>query len=197
MAFFSSFETTLTCTVVDGLTPGTTYYWKVRVACDSPYVSKWSDLRSFDTALGSVPYLCSPYCGQSDVILPTNFSWDPVAGATSYEIQIVAASANGSADWTGATTYTTTDNAFANIPGLDYSTVYYWRVRAVNNGVHGAWSTCLFTTIDEAAAPVEPPPPVEVTTNTITPAWIWVIIAIGGALTIAVIVLIVTTRRVP
>jgi len=197
MAFFDDFTTDLTCIVIDGLTPGTQYFWKVRVACDSPYVSKWSDLRSFDTALSAVPYLCSPWCGQTDVILTTNFSWDAVAGSTGYELQIAAAGADGTANFTGATSYTSAVNAFASIPGLDYSTVYYWRVRAVNDGVYSAWSVCLFTTEAVPVVPVVEEVNLVQTTEEITPMWIWVIIAIGGALTIAVVVLIVTTRRVP
>jgi hypothetical protein len=196
MTVFINSYTPLTCIVIPGLTPGTTYYWKVRVACDYPQVSKWSDLWTFDTALSSVPYLCSPICGSSDIILTTNFSWDGVLGATGYELQVVAASADGTANFTGATTYTSDVNAFASIPGLEYATTYYWRVRAANDGVTSAWAVCLFTTMDEPVV-VEPTPPVEVITNEITPTWIWVIIAIGGALTIAVVVLIVTTRRVP
>ncbi len=197
MVLFLNSTTPLTCIVIDGLTPGMTYFWKVRAACDSPQVSKWSALHSFDTALGTVPFLCAPWCGQDDVILTTNFAWDPVIGALSYELQIVAASADGTADWTGAATYTSAENAYASIPGLEYSTVYYWRVRSVNGTIYSAWAVCLFTTADVPAEPVEPLPPVEVITEEITPIWIWVIIAIGGALTIAVVILIVTTRRVP
>jgi hypothetical protein len=179
------------------LLPGTKYYWKVRVACDEPFVSKWSELRSFDTALSSTTKLCSPICGASDIVPTTNYSWDAVPGATGYELQVVAASADGTVDWTGATTYDSTTNAFASIPGLEYSTVYYWRVRAVNDGVYSAWSECIFTTMEEPVAPVEPGPPVVIEQKSITPTWIWVIIGIGGALTIAVVILIVTTRRVP
>ena len=43
---------------------------------------------------------------------------------------------------------------------------------------------------------VEPTPPVEITQQTITPMWIYVIIGIGALLVIAVIILIVRTRRV-
>lgn len=197
MVIFDSFETALTCIVIEGLTPGTKYFWKVRVACNDPYVSKWSDLRSFDTALSTVPYLCSPFCGQDDVILTTNYSWDAVIGAGSYEVQVVAASADGTADWTGAIAYTSDTNAMASIPGLEYSTVYYWRVRAVSDGVYSAWAVCIFTTADQPAEPVAPVSPVDVIIEEITPMWIWVIIGIGGALTIAVVILIVSTRRVP
>jgi hypothetical protein len=189
--------TTLTCIPITGLTPGTKYFWKVRVACNHPQVSKWSDLRTFTTALSSIFDLCSPVCGASDIVPTTNYSWDAVIGATGYELQVVAASADGTVDWTGATTYNSTTNAFASIPGLQYSTVYYWRVRAVSDGVYSAWSECIFTTKAEPVAPVQPGPPVEVIQQNVTPTWIWVIIGIGGALTIAVVILIVTTRRVP
>ncbi|MBA7618444.1 hypothetical protein ES703_25770 [subsurface metagenome] len=197
MVLFDNDETALTCIVIEGLSPGTKYFWKVRVACNDPYVSKWSDLREFDTALSTVPYLCSPWCGQDDVILTTNYSWDPVIGAGTYEVQVVAASADGTADWTGATTLTATTNALASIPGLEYSTVYFWRVRAVSDGVYSAWAVCIFTTADQPAEPVDPVEPVDVIIQEITPLWIWVIIGIGGALTIAVVILIVSTRRVP
>jgi hypothetical protein len=184
-----------TCLPVAGLTAGTKYYWKVRVACESPVVSKWSDLYYFNTALDVTDFLCSPRCGADGIILNTNFSWDVVLGATSYELQIVAASADGTADFTGATTLTSNVNALASIPGLQYSTVYFWRVRAVNDGVAGAWATCLFTTMDEPEACPEPITPVTIVTEEVTPVWIWVIIGIGGALTIVVIILIVTTRK--
>jgi len=184
-----------TCLPITGLTPGMKYFWKVRVACDHPLVSKWSELYSFNTALAVTDVLCSPKCGEKDVILTTNFAWDVVAGATSYELQIVAASADGTADFTGATTFTSNVNALASIPGLEYSTVYYWRVRAINNGVAGGWATCLFTTMDEPEECPSPITPVTIVTEEVTPVWIWVIIGIGGALTIVVIILIVTTRK--
>lgn len=186
-----------TCIKITGLTAGTTYYWKVRVACDSPQVSKWSDLRSFTTALESTSFLCSPECGSSGIVLTTNFSWYEVDFATSYELQVVAASADGTADFTGATTYTSDVNAFASIPGLEYSTVYYWRVRAIKDGIAGDWATCLFTTMDEPEECPDAITPVTIVTEEVTPVWIWVIIGIGGALTIVVIILIVTTRKVP
>ncbi len=193
MVVFDDFTTNLTCYTLEGLTPGLTYYWMVRVACDHPLVSKWSTLRSFDTALGTVPYLCAPWCGQDDVIITTNFAWDAVVGATSYEVQIATDEAFSNIVASG----TTTVNAFTPAAALDYSTVYFWRVRAVKDGVYGAWAVCIFTTAAEPAEPVEPPPAVVITQEEITPTWIWVIIGIGGALTIAVVILIVTTRRVP
>ncbi|MBA7607812.1 hypothetical protein ES703_14981 [subsurface metagenome] len=190
-------DTAETCLVVPttgNLDPGTTYFWQVRVAEGSPFLSKWSELREFDTALGSVLGLCSPSCGASDVILTTNFSWDAVLGATGYEVQIATNEGFSPVIASG----TPTVNAWAAAPDLDYSTTYFWRVRAAKEvDVYGAWAVCLFTTMDEPAEPVAPITPVEVITEEITPTWIWVIIGIGAALVIAVIVLIVNTRRVP
>ena len=171
-----------------------TYFWKVRVACDSPFVSKWSDLRTFKTALGAVPYLCAPWCGQNDVILTSNFAWDGVAGATGYEVQVATDEAFSNIVASG----NPTSNAWAPADPLEYSTVYYWRVRAIKDGsIVSAWAVCIFTTMDEPAEPVDPVPPVVIEQTEVTPVWIWVIIGIGGALTIAVVILIVTTRKVP
>ena len=52
------------CLVVDGLEPGVTYYWKVRVCKGEPTRSKWSGLSEFTTEMTAVarPYhpSCSP-----------------------------------------------------------------------------------------------------------------------------------------
>jgi hypothetical protein len=189
---FTTETTTATCITITGLTPGKTYFWKVRVACNSPQVSKWSDLRSFDTAL-SATIFCSPECGAENITLTPNFSWSAVTGATSYEIEVSTTEDFATVLASG----TPTINAWDGLPQLDYSTTYYWRVRAVNNGVYSGWTYCLFSTLDEPEAPPEPVEPVIIEQSEITPTWIWVIIGIGGALTIAVIILIVTTRRVP
>jgi hypothetical protein len=192
MKDFTTTTTTATCVTITGLTPGKKYFWKVRVACDSPQVSKWSDLRSFDTALSLVDY-CSPLCGEEDVTLTPNFSWLAVTGATSYEIEVSLTEDFATLVASG----TPTINAWDGIPQLDYSTTYYWRVRAVKDGVYSGWTYCLFSTLDEPEPTPEPVEPVIIEETEITPTWIWVIIGIGGALTIAVIILIVTTRRVP
>ena len=188
-------NSTDTCAIISGLDAGTLYYWQVRVALGEPFLSKWSELWEFTTALGEVPYLCSPACGASDVILTTNFSWDAVSGASAYEIELAT---NEDFDPVIASG-TATVNAWVASPKLDYSTTYYWKVRAVKDGIPGAWSVCIFTTEAAPVTPPEPVPPVVIppAPAPINPMWIWVIIGIGAALTIAVVVLIVTTRRVP
>jgi hypothetical protein len=195
------------CIVIDDLEPGTTYYWKVRVCEDEPTVSKWSELWTFTTAMPVVPFLCSPECGERDVIITPNFSWTAVKDADYYEVQIAT-----DEDFTDAVSGTATVNAWVGAPELEYGTVYYWRVRAVKDGVYSDWATCIFTTMEE---------PVEVWVSPytgekfyseadllahiaaweaahapVTPIYIWVIIAIGAILVIALLVMILRTRRV-
>ena len=190
------------CIVIEGLDPGTKYYWQVRVCQGQPYLSKWSEERTFKTALLAVPELCSPICGGQDIILTTNFSWDAVPGATGYDIEL----ATTETFTAGVVTGSSTVNAWVTEP-LEYATTYYWRVRAEKDGVVSDWTVCIFTTI-EAAVPapppvvVEPTPPAPVVPTPIiefppTPSWVWAIIGIGTALVVVVIVLTVRTRRPP
>ena len=194
-------DTEETCITVEDLDTGTLYYWQVRVALGSPTLSKWSEERTFITALLAVPYLCSPVCGGQDIILTPNFSWDAVEGATGYDIEL----ATTETFTAGVVSGSSIVNAWVTEP-LDYATTYYWRVRAEKDGVFSDWSVCIFTTMEE---PVEPPPPVEITpappaptieippAQMITPNWIYAVIGIGAALCVVVIVLIVRTRRPP
>jgi hypothetical protein len=189
-----------TCIVVDGLDAGTEYHWQVRVCLCQPFLSKWSEERTFMTALVKVVDLCSPACGGQDIILTPNFSWDEVEGATGYDIELATTQTFTAGVIRGSSTV----NAWVAPEPLDYSTTYYWRVRAEKDGVFSDWTTCIFTTMAE---PEEPPPPVVVQepppapqinippAKMITPNWIYAIIAIGAALCVVVIVLIVRTRR--
>ncbi|MBA7661091.1 hypothetical protein ES703_69103 [subsurface metagenome] len=190
------------CIVVDGLESGTTYYWQVRVCQGQPYLSKWSEERTFMTALVDVTDLCSPVCGGQDIILTPNFSWDAVPGATGYDIEL----ATTETFTAGVVTGSSTVNAWVTEP-LEYATTYYWRVRAEKDGVVSDWTVCIFTTL-EAPVPapppvvVEPTPPAPVVPTPIiefppTPSWVWAIIGIGTALVVVVIVLTVRTRRPP
>jgi hypothetical protein len=100
---------------------------------------------------------------------------------------------------------------------LEQGKMYFWRVRALQP-VAGDWSTIAnFTVAEPAPAPAPPivvkempapqitvttpPPPPEIVIppappeKVINPTYIWAIIIIGAILVIAVIVLIVRTRR--
>jgi len=100
---------------------------------------------------------------------------------------------------------------------LNRGTTYFWRVRTIAP-IEGGWSTVAnFLVAMEAPAPAPPvvietvpPPVIEIppaqpapiieippapAPEKIAPAYIWAIIIIGAVLVIAVIVLIVRTRR--
>jgi hypothetical protein len=194
------------CIVVDDLEPGTTYYWQVRVCQGKPTLSKWSEERSFTTALLPVPFydLCSPPCGSQDIILTPNFAWGAVEGATGYEVQL----STTETFTVGVVKGETSVNAWVCPTTLEYATTYYWRVRAVKDSIYSDWTYCMFTTMPE---PEEPTPPVVIEqvppsappvinippAEMITPTWIYAIIGVGAALAIVVIVLIVRSRRPP
>jgi hypothetical protein len=199
-------------------TPGTTYYWAVQIT---------TPLLSLPTARGSftiqqlsaiVPVISSPPSGSNVATLTPAFSWEPIAGVTSYEFQLakepefalMVYTANG----------TTSSAALPVATRLEDGKTYFWRVRAITPAV-GEWSQVGIFTVAIPVTPT-PTPPVTPTvtivpTPTITlpqptvtviiptstpapvekisPAYIWAIIIIGAVLVIAVIVLIVRTRR--
>jgi hypothetical protein len=174
-AFTSPMTTTTsdTSATVSGLEPGVTYYWRMRAT--EPVTGSWSDTLSFTTVAtpGTVaPELMSPSAGAEAVSSTPAFSWSSVAGATSYQIQ-VATDSNFSSKVIDETTSST---AYQSGDELDNGT-YYWKVKAATD-----WSaTGVFTV---GAVP-----------GAGTPAWVWVVIVIGALLVIAVLVLIVRTRR--
>ena len=166
-----------------------------------------------------------PPNGATDVSITPTFSWDAngPAGAT-YEFQIAqGGDINSEAnpfliqDWAA----TSTVNVLVSRQPLMYSTQYRWRVRAVTASSTSAWTVSEFVTV---AAPVVPSttttvPPVTtiivptqpVATPTVTvinsgtttqaaqpiPSYLlWAVIAVGAILVIAVIVLIVRTRKI-
>ena len=207
------------------LRAGQTYYWRVRVSLDSalvsgvapvgnPLLSRWSATRTFTTELGGRiwhPFQpiagVGPGPGAQDVITKPVFQWNGADWATSYELMLA-----DNAAFTGATAKTLTTTSWVSDTDLGNSTTWYWKVRALSGTSESEWSDVgVFTTM---AAPVAPTPPVviqevpdiivEVPPITVppavevvpTPTWaLTLIIAIGAILLIAVIILIVRTRR--
>jgi hypothetical protein len=155
-----------------------------------------------------------PAMGGDDVSVDPTFTWGAVTGAT-YEFAL--AEDLGLADPFSVIDYSATAdiNAHPCRETLKYSTTYYWRVRAITATETGAWAVGLFTTEaepEEAAAVELPDITVEQPDVTVQPAEVditvepaqpvipdyllWVIIGVGAVLVIALIVLIIRTRRV-
>jgi len=195
------------------LNPNTTYYWRVRVADEgsilgAPLISPWSEVRKFKTAIGASmarPKLEAPWPGEPDVALSPTFEWSGIEWAEVYEYELAVDPTTTAGGYfsTPLVALVGTDSLVSTAwkcdATLDYTTRYYWHVKAIGVDTDTPWSDVgTFTTMSKAPPPVEPGgdiviPPVQ----QITPAWIWAIVIIGAILVIAVIVLIVTTRRVP
>jgi hypothetical protein len=197
-------ETTeVTSRKISDLNDGTTYYWKVRVEAGEPVLSRWSEVWSFTTALGEPEWHpfkpasnVAPSPGATDVQLTPTFQWNPADWATGYEFVLAkdAAFSDTLVSKTGANALTAT--VYMSEQKLDVSTTYYWKVRAIAKTSDSEWAQGVFTTMSAPPPPPEEPPPEKEPPPPTTPMYIWVIIGVGALLVIAVIILIVRTRRV-
>jgi BNR/Asp-box repeat./Fibronectin type III domain. len=139
-----------------------------------------------------------PTNGASNVPVKPVFAWDSVVTAVSYDLVLSTDPTFADATKVLATKNLTT-NYWAYDGTLSNSTSYYWKVRVNTANSTSEWFPAVFTTVKADAAPVEVnnPPAITLTVpQAETPAYIWLIVAVGAVLTVAVIVLIVRTRRV-
>jgi hypothetical protein len=183
--------------------PDTTYYWRVRVDPTGPVDSPWSTSGNFKIGSLAPLKLVTPAPGASDVLINPDFSWTTVTGATNYEIFV-------SDDPTFAVITFSANSpqaVYASTEALAYSTTYYWRVRA--SAPASAVTPFAYGIFTTQAKPTTPTPPITVTqpgpttitvsvppsVNVVPNYLLWIIIGIGAVLVIALIVLIVRTRR--
>jgi hypothetical protein len=165
------------------------------------------------------PALVEPAVGEYDISIEPMFTWGTVLGAIRYEITLSEDPTFSIIEWS----YNVDSPFYKTDEALRYNTTYYWRVRGVLAEPYQVgrawvtpatpWATGIFTTESEVvvepdAIVVEPPkpevnveiPPTKITVEPAAPAvpnyMLWVIIAVGAVLIIALIVLIVRTRRV-
>jgi hypothetical protein len=165
------------------------------------------------------PALVEPAVGEYDISIEPMFTWGTVLGAIRYEITLSEDPTFSIIEWS----YNVDNPFYKTDEALRYNTTYYWRVRGVLAEPYQVgrawvtpatpWATGIFTTESEVvvepdAIVVEPPkpevnveiPPTKITVEPAAPAvpnyMLWVIIAVGAVLIIALIVLIVRTRRV-
>ena len=197
--------------------PGTTYYWRVRVAEGGPALSPWSDVQSFTVEEleaaapievtmpdgGAAVTAVSPSMGAFDVPLQPTIVWPAVEDATTYQVMVSEFADFSILEWS----HTTDQNFYATDEAFAYATTYYWRARA-SEPEESAWVTGIFTTKEkpaEAVPPVVIQQPgeteiqiveVPVKEAAIPNYLLWTIVGVGAVLVIALIVLIVRTRRV-
>jgi len=161
----------------------------------------------------------SPAIGAYNVTIDPMFTWGAVGGAIRYEIALSEDPTFTIIEWS----YNVNQNFYQVEESLRYDTTYYWRVRGVLAEPFqeaGAWKTPstpwavgIFKTESEPAPAAEPivvqpttpivnveVPPTKITVEpaeAAIPSYIlWIIVAVGAVLIIALIVLIVRTRRV-
>jgi len=192
--------------------PGSTYYWRVRLS--SPLFSPYSEARSFTVEGVTTFDVSGPAVGATDVSTTPTLVWSEYPGAIDYEVEL-----SDEPEFTVPLISQSTTNTFYKVTeSLAYETTYYWRARGVTGEwipkqqrEGGPWVTGVFTTMAEPTEPTttEPviitqpgtPPPAQIievpVATPVIPAYLlWTIIVIGAVLVIAVIVLIVRTRRV-
>jgi hypothetical protein len=191
-----------TSILLTGLSGSSEYEWKVRAAPGNPWHSRWSEAWTFFTALGEPPWaptLYAPDNGADDVLLTPAFSWESANTADNYHFMLAS-----DAGFTSVLVNEKVSQvAYTPDVSLEYNTTYYWKVQAYKGSeAISRWSdVSVFTTMSEPASPTPPvtvtqPPPPATVIPTPVPQWALIaIIAIGAALIIAVIVLIVRTRR--
>jgi hypothetical protein len=120
----------------------TTYYWQVRAVnavgeIDANDGTWWS----FTTIAPPIVFSkISPELWSERVVTNPILSWEPSSGVAYYEYCFDTTGDNN-CDGTWVSTGTSTSS---ELTGLDYSTTYYWQVRAVNNdGIiyanHDSW----------------------------------------------------------
>ena len=193
----------------------TTYYWRVRVSQTGPIYSPWSDTRSFTISPVVEPEsfnIVSPALGSTGESVQPVLVWNAYPDAVSYEVQIAEDASFAILDIAG----TSSSAYYQPDEYLIYDTTYNWKVRGVTEDGNGPWVTGIFTTERAPVKSVEtitetkfmpaapeivtisiPQPPVQtVVQQAIPDALLWAIVVIGAVLVVALIVLIVRTRRV-
>ncbi|MFC1910770.1 hypothetical protein ACFLXC_05770 [Chloroflexota bacterium] len=204
-----------TAATVKGLTAGVQYWWRIFVEAGEPLRSKESEARAF--TVRPLPIIVqSPVPGAKNMQLKPMFSWEPTEGAESYTLEL----ADNPEFKNAAVQSGITSTVWAWGEDLEYSTNYFWRVRAIlDKGASefsGRWTESTFTTDTRVIQPgpkvevVEPEPatsaeislpqleirmPPNPPAVQVVPLYIWVITGLVFVLFIVIILFVITTSR--
>lgn len=142
---FSNVATGLTGTTYNntGLSQGTRYYYRVQAVDDNGAGSYSSEANRF-TLPGQVTGLSATAASSSQI----NLSWNNPSG-TETGFQVYRST---NSNMSGQTLLATPTGTTYSATGLSASTTYYFRVRAVNNGGNGAYSSIANATTQAASA---------------------------------------------
>ena len=180
------------------LEAGHKYYWRARVrqtATGQAISSPWSEVETFTVSSGmpvTTPYygiqLLNPDNNCIDYpITPVPFSWTPIKSTVKYKF--ILAEDAGLSD---IITIAETGNTSYMYEGeLEYNTVYFWQVTAIDPVISEPSATFNFVTEVKPLSKtltIEKPPA--------TPNWAWAIIGLGIALIIIILFIIFKITRV-
>jgi len=181
--FYSDAEgasiTETTYTISEESLPGRTHQWRVQAVKDGQG-GEWSPVWSFTTSvepveLPSAPQLTSPDDGTGEVPVRPSLSWAELPEAESYTVHI---STNGDTFNSLAFSESNITETSINVDELNYSTAYYWRVKAENSAGESEWSEVWnFMTRDVPTTPPAVPnlssPADEETEVSVSPVFTW------------------------
>lgn len=122
-------------TLADPQAIGKTYYWRVRARSNDNLPTEFTSTQQYTTAWAVPTNLQTnkPDEGIEEVV----FSWDPLAGAVSYDIQV-----SRDVDFNDRVLDTNVRSTQVSPTVTFPESSYYWRVRGVNSaGGLGNWST--------------------------------------------------------
>lgn len=128
---------------------GAVYYWRVR-ARNAVDTSAWSTVRIYNTRDDVT--LSSPSSGTNNIaVTGTTLNWNAHAGVDFYEMELDSSFQFNSGILTQVSNaYITSSNnnndTQAGTGALLATTVYYWRVRAINAVDTSIWTTWVFST---------------------------------------------------
>lgn len=175
---------------------GHIYYWRARTrqATTGEIIrSPWSEIGSFIVKAGLPvgadyygPKLLSPNNGCAGCpVKPASFSWAPYKETSKYRFVLAK-----DASMTQVVADDEADTSAYEYGGmLDYNTSYFWRVMALEPAP-GDWSTTFVFQTERT--PASPSLPAKVS---VTPLWVWALIAIGAILVMVILFLIFKTSR--
>lgn len=123
---------------VTGFAGLTTYYWRVR-ARNAVGQSSYSEPFTFQTGFPTVPVLIYPPHATLNVPVSPTLIWAKESVAESYNVQLALGSTIVPEN-TIIDTIIIQDTTFS-ISGLNYSQIYYWRARAMNEFGSSNWSS--------------------------------------------------------
>lgn len=125
---------------VFGLESETAYFWRVRAYNDetkSPWSSTWRFTTGKDSsAFLFAPGLLTPVNGSAGVPTDPLLTWDSVAGAELYEVQIAPDKEFAS----DSIPTLTSDSVSLQLTDLESGATYFWRARARDGNGTSAWS---------------------------------------------------------